>query len=648
MKKIGLTIVIFLVLAIIIMTSLTSALPSCLDQGITGDTNNDGRLDLTDGIRVLNYLFKGGIAPECLELADFNEDGSINIADVIKLFNFLFQGGQGPINYYFEGINDPLQLGFNWPIDITDLKEEDYEIPEIKAQIPTTVFVGDISGERDIKKCSITALELDSNREPIGEPKLIFDSQWHLENSEFKDLSREPLAFVLEQPEITVGNTYEISVTCIDNKDQSDTIKMLLTPIVPASPPFCAFPDTCCVCVEGTGCDIDPDASPRCLGAEDRDRDLIPETPRPCNEIGGPDDFPAYRGAWIENQAACTTQNQQEGEGGGGTESTTDPPAPPIMFCEVKGLTILKTGDPIPSDIPLPPDYTKMTTPLSNSHTIIQLGHNEGWINIDPNNAGIPAIVYKYGYAFIVLAHLTDGSRPSDCYEGEVIQVEYIKMFYDPTTGRLSPLRSTISIPNLMYSRDNILKFKTIKGLRLPSTYGIELYLKETEELGDGCPFKSDGSGMWCADDYIDERGGPGDKYNEWTYFFKTYKKNTIPPKILWYDNPGDYKGIDHIVNARLGYPWTRDTGNIKLESMKTDILSVIVIVENLVSTHRFYCEMRNLVFDNQPDRATNNQKIQVTEPTCTCVEQEWHGQWDNKGDPKECGIGPKSFIQSV
>jgi len=70
--------------------------------------------------------------------------------------------------------------------------------------------------------------------------------------------------------------------------------------------------------------------------------------------------------------------------------------------------------------------------------------------------------------------------------------------------------------------------------------------------------------------------------------------------------------------------------------------------VEDFGSNHRFYCKIDNIIMENDPNKATNNQKIQITEPTCKCIEQEWRGQWENKGEPKKCGIGPESFIQNV
>jgi hypothetical protein len=61
-----------------------------------GDADANGSLNITDPIRILNYLFSGGEAPSCLETADGDASGSINITDPIYLLGFLFQGGPGP------------------------------------------------------------------------------------------------------------------------------------------------------------------------------------------------------------------------------------------------------------------------------------------------------------------------------------------------------------------------------------------------------------------------------------------------------------------------------------------------------------------------------------------------------------------------
>lgn len=61
-----------------------------------GDPNDDGAVNITDGIFVLNYLFLGGPAPSCLEAANANDDGSVNITDGIFILNYLFLGGPAP------------------------------------------------------------------------------------------------------------------------------------------------------------------------------------------------------------------------------------------------------------------------------------------------------------------------------------------------------------------------------------------------------------------------------------------------------------------------------------------------------------------------------------------------------------------------
>jgi hypothetical protein len=61
-----------------------------------GDPNDDGTINITDGIYVLNFLFLGGPAPTCREAANPNDDDTVNITDGIYLLNFLFLGGPPP------------------------------------------------------------------------------------------------------------------------------------------------------------------------------------------------------------------------------------------------------------------------------------------------------------------------------------------------------------------------------------------------------------------------------------------------------------------------------------------------------------------------------------------------------------------------
>jgi hypothetical protein len=61
-----------------------------------GDSNGDGRRDIGDPIFTLNWQFRGGQAPSCLDAADSNDDGRSDISDVIYDLAFQFTGGPAP------------------------------------------------------------------------------------------------------------------------------------------------------------------------------------------------------------------------------------------------------------------------------------------------------------------------------------------------------------------------------------------------------------------------------------------------------------------------------------------------------------------------------------------------------------------------
>ncbi len=74
-------------------------LPSCC-LGLTGNVNGDTAevVDLSDLIYLVNYLFLGGSAPDCM--AEGNVDGDaecrVDLSDLIRLVNYLFLSGPGP------------------------------------------------------------------------------------------------------------------------------------------------------------------------------------------------------------------------------------------------------------------------------------------------------------------------------------------------------------------------------------------------------------------------------------------------------------------------------------------------------------------------------------------------------------------------
>jgi len=48
---------------------------------------------LSDAQATLSYLFLAGEPPRCQDAADANDDGKINISDAIQTLHFLFAGG---------------------------------------------------------------------------------------------------------------------------------------------------------------------------------------------------------------------------------------------------------------------------------------------------------------------------------------------------------------------------------------------------------------------------------------------------------------------------------------------------------------------------------------------------------------------------
>jgi hypothetical protein len=68
---------------------------------VSGDANGDGQVELSDVVYIINYLYKGGSAPECdpvTDCGDVNNDEIVDISDVLYLINYLYKGGPPPGN----------------------------------------------------------------------------------------------------------------------------------------------------------------------------------------------------------------------------------------------------------------------------------------------------------------------------------------------------------------------------------------------------------------------------------------------------------------------------------------------------------------------------------------------------------------------
>ncbi len=58
-----------------------------------GDSNADGAVSVADAVFSLNYLFRGGAAPTCVDAADANDDGRIELPDAVYTLLLLFLAG---------------------------------------------------------------------------------------------------------------------------------------------------------------------------------------------------------------------------------------------------------------------------------------------------------------------------------------------------------------------------------------------------------------------------------------------------------------------------------------------------------------------------------------------------------------------------
>ncbi len=63
---------------------------------ICGDADGGGSVNVGDAVYIINYIFKGGPAPDPPEAGDADCNGTINVSDAAYLVNFIFKGGPPP------------------------------------------------------------------------------------------------------------------------------------------------------------------------------------------------------------------------------------------------------------------------------------------------------------------------------------------------------------------------------------------------------------------------------------------------------------------------------------------------------------------------------------------------------------------------
>jgi hypothetical protein len=74
---------------------------------IRGDTNSDGEVSVADSHFLLSWLFRGFAAPECLDAADVDDSGNPDLSDAVRLLNFLVLDGPAPSAPFPEVGPDP-------------------------------------------------------------------------------------------------------------------------------------------------------------------------------------------------------------------------------------------------------------------------------------------------------------------------------------------------------------------------------------------------------------------------------------------------------------------------------------------------------------------------------------------------------------
>jgi PKD repeat protein len=83
-----------------------------------GDVDGNQRIELTDPIKILNFLFIGGETLKCMDAADVADTGTVGISSAIYLLNFLFLGGPPPAVPFPEPGIDPTVDGLKPPCPI--------------------------------------------------------------------------------------------------------------------------------------------------------------------------------------------------------------------------------------------------------------------------------------------------------------------------------------------------------------------------------------------------------------------------------------------------------------------------------------------------------------------------------------------------
>lgn len=79
-----------------LLNSTTVRCPEVPSDFRRGDVSDDGSVEISDAVNLLQHLFAGGSEPACADAADVDDGGTLGVADVIVLLSYLFVSGPPP------------------------------------------------------------------------------------------------------------------------------------------------------------------------------------------------------------------------------------------------------------------------------------------------------------------------------------------------------------------------------------------------------------------------------------------------------------------------------------------------------------------------------------------------------------------------
>jgi hypothetical protein len=621
MKRVVVTVLVLVFLMGIVFAN--GDLPSC-PSFRTGDVNLDGEVDLSDALYLLNYLYQEGPPPACKEGLLIDEDNIGTISDVIFLLNYLFLGGPEPTGTNVGGIG--FLIGEN------EVRRNDEVVKIIDPAI-----------REEFKMISTTDKRYSQCRYEINS-RIIKQTDWEgIEGFVGREFSKEPMEILLTEKDFGEDDFGIFEVICTDmdgNQDKASinierklrTVDLLdyeegKQNLVPLQDIFegdqiIGTPDQsgCCTitCEDHSGTIVGNTCLEKTQDECDQLNEIwigqIPETPdEVCDSV-----FGIYGGFVVKDINWDGTKV---------CELTQSPPTCKGCYVESMSISYLPEHNyPDEIQIPFPKNYVEQTFPI-NPNDRNKLGHNEGWGLITTKTKGKDGKIeskvlpsWTFGWHFIVHADLRAGSNPDDCTEGQFVVDQ---SFLESNDGELdSNTRYIIggmkSFNQIYTSRKLLDIVNSLPNSEIIDDFTVIPYPIHVGVL-KGCYM---GSGFLCADDYLAPRGK-----------VKLHIKDD-DPSIIWYDNPAiiffpSFKYVEAIGKNIKQIPGSdvaiMEHFSIKKSTVTQRSFGAYQIIEDYKSNRRFFCRLEYIVWINDPNKATKNQKVQSIPPqVCKCTEQIW------------------------